>query len=318
MEIHFVTGKGGVGKSAVAAAMALYCAKAGKRTLLVETGTQSFYKGYLGISGVGHLATLWKPGCDLAFWTGESCLGEYARHLVKVDALARLFLENPIAKTLIGVAPALSELAILGKLTSGPRQVGPQFEYDVVIFDAMSSGHFLAMLRAPLGMSELIQRGPMGEQSLEILKVLKDHKITKYHVVALPERLPVEETLELITEVQHVVGLRPAVYLNKWIEYPKGLDPSSPRSWERDFFQKHENQIEALESLSKSWSQPSSQVQSKFYSEPQPTSQSQSQSQSQSHWEPQSQPQILCMPYVRSDDPSQILSALSDSLAGVR
>lgn len=283
MEIHFVTGKGGVGKSAVAAAMALYSAKAGKKTLLVETGTQSFYTRYLGVvDRFGHLPTAWKPGCDVAFWTGESCLGEYARHLVKVDVLARLFLENPVAKTLIGVAPALSELAILGKLTSGPRQVGPRFEYDSVVFDAMSSGHFLAMLRAPLGMSELIQRGPMGIQSLEILKVLKDPKTTRYHLVALPERLPVEETLELTGEVHQTLGLKPSLYLNKWIEYPKGMNPSSPRSWERDFFLKQESQAEALRALSGS----------------------------------QFQSNTICLPYVRSDDPDQIISVLAESLAG--
>ena len=60
-------------------------------------------------------------------------------------------------RSFVRAAPGLKELAILGKLTSGIRKWGPKFEYENVVVDAYSSGHFLALLNAPKGLGELIE-----------------------------------------------------------------------------------------------------------------------------------------------------------------
>jgi anion-transporting ArsA/GET3 family ATPase len=221
MEIHFVTGKGGVGKSAVAAALAYRMSKTGKKVLLVELGDQSFYADYFELPKVEYKPVQTGFGFDVALWTGEECLREYALHLLKVERIYKLFFENAVTKALINVAPALSELAILGKITSGPpRNVGPKLKYDCIVVDAFASGHFLALLRAPKGMAEAISFGPMGEQSRSITAVLKNHLISKYYVVAFPEELPIVEGLELAKDIYSEIHIRPEIILNKVISVP--------------------------------------------------------------------------------------------------
>lgn len=217
-EIIFITGKGGVGKSAVAAAMANHKSLSGKKTLLVELGTRSFFKDYFNLSEVGFKPTAIKSGLDLALWSGTECLREYARYLLKVESLFRLFFENSVTRSLINIAPGLSELAIIGKATSYPRQVGPPLAYDCIVVDAFATGHFMALLKAPIGMSEAIGFGPMGEQSRGIIRILKNPEYCQYYVVSIPEDLPVQEALELSQSIQDITGIKPQHILNKYLK----------------------------------------------------------------------------------------------------
>jgi anion-transporting ArsA/GET3 family ATPase len=73
-EIHFVTGKGGVGKSVVAAALALKKSQEGKKVLLVELGDQSFFQDFFDLNSVGFQPMQIRPNLSLALWTGEACL----------------------------------------------------------------------------------------------------------------------------------------------------------------------------------------------------------------------------------------------------
>ncbi|MNL09429.1 Anion-transporting ATPase [compost metagenome] len=145
---------------------------------------------------------------------------EYATYLIKVDALAKLFFENAVMKAFINVAPALPELAILGKITSGPRKHGPPLPFDCIVVDAFATGHFIALLEAPKGLASVVKVGPMGEQSRGIEKVLKDPEICKYHVVSLPEELPMKEAEELMERLSSEFGLSSDLILNKFLESP--------------------------------------------------------------------------------------------------
>ncbi|GIL18829.1 MAG: hypothetical protein BroJett040_25800 [Oligoflexia bacterium] len=216
MEIIFITGKGGVGKSAVAAAFALNRAQLGKKTLLVELGDQSFYSDFFNLSHVCYTPVNLKPNLDVALLSGQESLKEYALHLIKVESLYKIFFENAVTKALINVAPALPELAILGKITSGPpRNVGPKMPYDCIVVDAYASGHFEALIKAPQGMAQAIRFGPMGDQCRSIDAVLKNSNICRYYVVSLPEELPVVEACELASQIQSTLGVKPIHLLNR-------------------------------------------------------------------------------------------------------
>lgn len=222
-EIHFVTGKGGVGKSVVAAGLALQKAEQGKRVLLVELGDQSFFKDFFDLPDVGFKPVSLRENLSVVLWTGESCLREYATYLIKVDALAKLFFENAVMKAFINVAPGLPELAILGKITSGPRKHGPALPFDCIVVDAFATGHFLALLEAPKGMASVVKMGPMGEQSRSIERILKNPEICKFHVVTLPEELPMKEADELLSRLKSEFGIDAELILNKVLETPLNL-----------------------------------------------------------------------------------------------
>lgn len=219
MKIEFVTGKGGVGKSAVAAALALAYSSQGRRTLLLELGHQSFYKEYLGLTNVQFSPLQIRNSLSIARWTGEDCLNEYAHHLIPVAALADLFIQNSVSKTFINIAPAVKELALLGKITSQERKVGPPMNFDVLVVDSYSTGHFMSLLKAPLGMMNAVKLGPMADQSKTILDTLKKEDLCRYHLVSLCEELPLEETLEFKKDLESFLNIKPEIILNKMVPF---------------------------------------------------------------------------------------------------
>ena len=89
--------------------------------------------------------------------------------------------------------------------------------YDCLVIDSFATGHFLALLRAPQGISKAIRFGPMGEQSKEIDKVIRNPEICKYVVVSIPEELPVQEGLELAQEIENLTGVKPEHAFNKML-----------------------------------------------------------------------------------------------------
>lgn len=235
-QIHFVTGKGGVGKSFFAAALAQSLAKKAnfspekngpsKPILLAEFNDHSFYREYLGDKPVYF---------DLAQWTGAECLKEYAIHLLKIESLYKLFFGNPISKALIDVSPGLLELAILGRATSFQRKHGPPLKYSHMVFDAFATGHFLTMFRAPAALAKIIHFGPMGEQTRSIDKWIRNPEFCHVHLVSLPEEMPATETAELYHSLKDEFGLTPKVYLNKYFFLKKEDLANEPESVKKYF-----------------------------------------------------------------------------------
>jgi anion-transporting ArsA/GET3 family ATPase len=215
--ITFITGKGGVGKSTFAAAVAYARASRGIKTLLVELGDVSFYKDFFHLEAVDYKPREIASNLEVALWSGDAALREYALHILKVESLYKIFFENYVMRTFINIAPALHELAILGKITSGKRKVGPALNYQSIVVDAYATGHFEALLKAPRGMAEVIKHGPMAEQSRGIRDVLTDRNETEFIVVTLPEELPMTESRELASVIREETTQEPHLVGNKWI-----------------------------------------------------------------------------------------------------
>jgi hypothetical protein len=231
--IVFVTGKGGVGKSAVAAATAMQLARAGKTVLLVELGSRSFYGPLLGLT-VGTDAVRWTSRIGIARWDVESSLREYLAHYLVFKAAADWVLNYTVMKTLIAAAPSLAELAILGKLTGPMRHAWYQRDVDVVVVDAYSTGQFMALVRAPRGMSQTAASGQMHRHTADISALLSEPVICEYRLVTLAEEMPIAEACEMARDLRAETGIAPRIYCNRLIDLPPHLpawppgDPAAP------------------------------------------------------------------------------------------
>ncbi len=259
-KIVFVTGKGGVGKSLIAAAIASERAKSGRKTLLVELGDSSYYQDLFSLTDVTHHPAPTKYGFDLALWGGESSLREYVLHYLRMEKLYNLFFDNRVMRALVNVAPGLPEIAMLGKITSGIRKVGPPLNYDVIVVDCFASGHALALLKTARGMKEAIPLGPMGHHSAEIDIVLRNKEITSVVVVTLLEELPVVESLELVSDLKSEFGLEPLIVANRVLKCPvsseevtaeAGKSDSSLNEFAKFILGTQARQTEMLERLEK-------------------------------------------------------------------
>lgn len=220
--IVFVTGKGGVGKSAVAAATALQLARAGQRVLLVELGSRSFYGPLLGMQ-IGAQAVPWRAGIGIARWDVESALREYIGHYLVFQAAADKILNNAVMKALVAAAPGLAELAILGKLTAPMRHAWYRRDVDAVVVDAYATGHFMALLRAPAGLSRTVATGALHKHTQTLAGLLADPAVCEYRLVTMAEEMPIAEACEMARAIRGETGIAPGLVCNRLLALPQRL-----------------------------------------------------------------------------------------------
>jgi anion-transporting ArsA/GET3 family ATPase len=192
-KLIFVTGKGGVGKTTVASALALLSAEQGRRTLLCEVDAKGNLSDFLDTGPTAFdereiLPNLWAMSMDT-----EASLHQYLALQMKMGFVTRV---GPIAKMFDFVgsaAPGVREIVTVGKLCWEVREQ----HYDLVVVDAAASGHIVSQLAAPQAINELVQVGPLRRQTGWMLDILGDPARTAAVIVTTPAEMPVRETLEL-------------------------------------------------------------------------------------------------------------------------
>jgi anion-transporting ArsA/GET3 family ATPase len=213
-----LSGKGGVGKSVVGAALALAARERGKRVLLVEVEAPHEAARYLGGRASGGAVREVLPGLFTLNLDPKGAMEEYVRATVRVELLARKVLDSPLYHRFFAAAPGLPELITLGKVmvlegeTTGWRG-RPRF--DLIVLDAPATGHGLAFLKVPLAASRAVPVGPVGHNARRILALLRDPARTALGVVAIPEEMAVVEALEFHRLATEELGITPrAIFLN--------------------------------------------------------------------------------------------------------
>ena len=204
-----VTGKGGVGKTTVAAALGLLAARQGRRTVVCEVAQQERLAGLFGARDVGHGEVELAPGLFSVSVQPERAMHEWLRHQLKSGALAGLLGHSRLFGYLTAAAPGVTELVTVGKvwdLAQVERRTGGS-SFDLVIMDAPATGHALALLRAPRTYANIARVGPIARQAASIDAFLRDSSVTGVLSVALPEEMPVNETVDLEQRLADDLGM---------------------------------------------------------------------------------------------------------------
>jgi anion-transporting ArsA/GET3 family ATPase len=225
VRLHVVTGKGGTGKTTVAAALALALAHAGRKVLLMETeGRQGIaqlfdrpplpYKERKIAIGPGEADDGRDHGGDVyaAAVDPEGALLDYLQMFYNMRsagiALNRLGLVD-FATT---IAPGLSDVLVTGKATEAARRKRPGppgsgYLYDAVVMDAPPTGRIGRFLNVTAEVSGLAKVGPIRTHADTVANVIKSPQ-TAVHFVSTLEEMPVQETLDGIAELRAIPGMQ--------------------------------------------------------------------------------------------------------------
>jgi anion-transporting ArsA/GET3 family ATPase len=196
----FLLGKGGVGRSTLAAALGLLAARRGQRAIVVEVSGRGDVPRLFGRVGEVGAETELAP----RLWTLDvdprQALEEYLRDQLPLRVIAEAIGSSATFGYVAAATPGLREILTIGKiweLAQPERRTPGAQPYDIVVVDAPATGHGLALLESPRTFANAAQVGPIARQGRRIAATLRDRRVTAFAAVATPEQAAVDELLEL-------------------------------------------------------------------------------------------------------------------------
>jgi len=224
VRLHVVTGKGGTGKTTVAAALALALAGSGRRVLLIEVeGRQGIARIFdspplpyaerkiaIGQGGNGDPST---PGGDVYALAidPEGALLDYLQMFYGMRSAGRALTRLGMVDFATAIAPGLSDVLVTGKATEAARRrtagAGSRHTYDAVVMDAPPTGRIGRFLNVTTEVSDLAKVGPIRTHADTVANVIRSPQ-TAVHFVCTLEEMPVQETLDGIAELRGIKGIQ--------------------------------------------------------------------------------------------------------------
>lgn len=205
----FFTGKGGVGKSALSAALGIALAKRGHRVLLVEMNSQSRMAPLFGVRNVGYDPVMLERNLFALNVTPTEALEEYMKIVFKFKIVYDRVINNNFFKVFTKALPGMDDLVTVGKIwyLEQERDRSGRPNWDRIIVDAPATGHGITFLRFPQAAIDTVRVGPIAKSAEQMRDLFLDERTTSVNLVTLAEELPVNETIELHQSLQDVVGV---------------------------------------------------------------------------------------------------------------
>lgn len=215
-----VTGKGGVGKSTLAASLALAGSRHGRRTCLVEVEGRQTFSSIFSTQPWDFTEREFRPGLFGLSIDPEASFTEYLSMFYGAQRVTRLVAKTPAIEFATQAAPGIKDVLLIGKVKEIERRREPdgRFTYDLIVVDAPPTGRIVNFLAAPDATTELVNVGPIRQQAQTVIDMLTDEARTAVLLTTLLEEMPVTETVESIASLRQLgVPLGP-VLVNRAVQ----------------------------------------------------------------------------------------------------
>ncbi len=210
--VIFLLGKGGVGSTCVAAALALAASKHGSGVLAMESDVRGPMASAFGVKPAFEPVMI-SDRLFVMVLEGRHSLEEYLRLVVPARTVLRAVFASRLYQFFVQAAPGLKELMALGKVYyEAERKMGGASRWDAIIVDLPASGQALSLLRMPTAAQETFGDSVVGREAGNINRMLRDRRQTAVVLVTTPEQLPISETLETAAALTEM-GITPAAII---------------------------------------------------------------------------------------------------------
>jgi len=204
--LHIVTGKGGTGKTSVAAALALALAGTGRRVLLVEVEGRQGIAPMFDAPSLGYEERHLAAGLDGGEVFGQSvdadeALLDYLTMFYRLGSAGKVLQKFGAIDFATTIAPGPRDILLTGKLKEAvSRAEAGRMSYDAVVLDAPPTGRVVKFLNVTVESGRLAKTGPIGKHSRSVARMLHSSQ-TAVHLVTTPAAMPVQETLDAYKEL---------------------------------------------------------------------------------------------------------------------
>jgi anion-transporting ArsA/GET3 family ATPase len=203
-----VAGKGGVGRTTVAAAIAMAAARRGRRVLLCQAKSKERLSHLFNVPTVGHEIVRVRERLWAVNMTPQVALREYGTMVLRSEFIARQVLENKVSRAFLHAVPGLEDYSMLGKVWyHTTEQVDGHPKWDLVVLDAPATGHVVTMLMIPQAILDAVPEGPLTRPAALTLALLRDPARAAMVIVTLAEDMPSNEAVELAARAQRMVQM---------------------------------------------------------------------------------------------------------------
>jgi len=200
--VVIVAGKGGVGKTTVAATLATAAARTGASVLVVEVEGKSGLATCFGVPSLDYEDVEVRPGLRVRTLTPDDALLEYLDDR-GLQRISRRMVASGTLDIVATAVPGMRDILLLGKV----KQLEQSRAADLIILDAPAAGHAITFLLSPRGLQDAVRMGPVRGQADEVVAMLTDASRCQVLLVTLPEETPVNEVVETAFALEDRVGI---------------------------------------------------------------------------------------------------------------